>query len=884
VWIVFSKPTVLDFTVVDEQFPELKGLITPVRAPGASAMRIPLGDYTGITTTRDDNAFEWRVTLSRALQQPAAPLRVAINTQPPLPPHVFLPVIENAETLKIKDPDAGDTLLVVPIFKPGEAVWPARRFVEFGLLPSAQGVAVQPFADDVSVTGARNGLRIMSERATNLSPDLPDVATDKPVVDASKTADGNVTLFPYEKWKADAVLPLRDHVEMLMHAIGDTDNPADTSPLRLKLAQRYLVEGMNVEALAVLEHIRRTDANYYTREHLSALTGAASFLMYRFGDAAEAFASPELQGYPEVGYWRNMLGELLGTPGQPFGYLANNDAYISKYPPQFRQRLAIAAADRAISSGDYNGAFRILDTLREDNLFEPVSDYTNFLLAKIAVETGKVKEGLEMWQGLAQNLANPFVRARAEFSLIGQQLKMQTVDREQAIDRLERLRLAWRGDSLEMSVLGFLGDLYEEKQDYVNALKVWRDLSSQYRNTVLAGQVQRKMLNAFIELFDEGKVANLPMLDQLTLYFTYRDLTPADTTGDRIVDKLSDRLIAADLLPQAANLLDQRMRYVYEREQRSRAGAKLARVYLMNRQPEEALQALQASVYGDNPADLRAERDSLSTRAMIQLKRYDDAMAMVAANKGMEASELRLQSYWKRKDWPNVIETVEGMLKQRPDPTAAVTQQEAEKLVELAIAYGAQNDLQQLQYLHDYFGPLMKDSPRKALFDFLTAQQTAIAPDTFEVAMTEVDDMKKFIEGYKVKDPALKPLEPVAAKPAEAADHKPEEKAPEVPAPIPATPAAVPAPAPAATPAAAPAAPPAEAPATPAPAQPAAAPAPAALESPAPAAPATPPAAAAAAPEAPAAAQPAPTPPAAPAETPAAAAAPAPAPSGEVKQ
>ena len=104
--------------------------------------------------------------------------------------------------------------------------------------------------------------------------------------------------------------------------------------------------------------------------------------------------------------------------------------------------------------------------------------------------------------------------------------------------------------------------------------------------------------------------------------------------------------------------------------------------------------------------------------------------------------------YWKEKDWPRVTTSVEAMLKARKDVTAPITVDESEYLLRLALAYVFQNNTVQLQYLHDYFGPLMAKNPDKPVFDFITTSDITPTPANFDDVMSRLSETRSFIENY----------------------------------------------------------------------------------------------------------------------------------------
>lgn len=747
-WIAWAKPLPADLSDFAELPRTVIGKAEAVEAKGATVIRMPIDDRINVSVKKEQNSFDWAILLTSKKQGLEKPLLPQVNTDPPTPAHVFLPALETADPVTVTDPQVGDQLAITPFYSVGEGVSPTLQFVDFALLETAQGLAVVKKSDDVAIVLTRNGLRISTPAGATLTPGL--VPIDKKVAAAASLETS--TLFPYEVWKGDADPKKRkEQLRALFRSIVESENTQDSNAARLRIAQIYLSEGMAVEALGFLDGINRVNPAFFRSNKLAALRGAANFLMYRFVDASKDMTAAELNNNKEIDYWRAMLGDLLGNSDQQYDYLALNTDFISKYPPVFRQRLAIVAADRSIAGKEYDVALKIFDTLTTDNLIESIGPYVNFLMAKISIETGQEKDALETWDKLAEDYEHPFVRARAEFSRILWGIEHNTLQQQEAVDRLEKLRLSWHGDSLELSILGMLGDMYSNQKNYVEAMRVWHGGVMSFPNTATSVDMTRKMQEAFITMFNEGIADQLPPLEALSLYYEYRNYTPTGNTGNAIINRLADRLITVDLLDQAATLLDRQMRFQMEKDARSEAGAKLATVYLLNHQPNKALTALQDSVYGENPLMLRLLRNRLAAQAMVDLGQYDKALSTLGQDNNADAERIRISVYWKEKNWPQLITSIENMLKTRKDITAPVTVEEGEYLLRLALAYIFQDNHAQLQYLHDYFGPLMEKNPYQKVFAYITDGDISLSTTNFDQVMQNVADTRSFIESYRAR-------------------------------------------------------------------------------------------------------------------------------------
>lgn len=745
IWIVFNRPVNVNLELLDNQLPNQTGKAEQLNNEGATIIRIPFEGVAGTAVTKDTGSFAWQVMLSPAPQPTTIIPAIKINTDPSVKPHILVEAMETSPPLHIIDPTVGDELVIVPSYKSGEGIMPGREFVDFSLIESTQGFVVQKISDDTSVMPTRSGIRLSTRGGAQLSPGLPQPETPA----SSGENPASLTFFPYEAWKPGNPVRFDQEVRKTFAEMALAQSPSEKNGLRMRLTHLYLGQGMGVEALGMLQEIRRTDPAFFIARKLNALAGAANFISYRFGDAAQNFAALELNNHEEIMFWRQMIAELLGSDQERFDYLGMSK-YISKYPPVMRQRLAILAADRSIAAKEFSKALKILDSVQENpETLDGIKPYVNFLLGKISAETGQDQAAIEVWRELAENYDSPYVRASAEFSLVTEQLRLGLIDSEETIKRLERLRIAWRGDGLELSVLSVLGNLYDDKGDYANALNAWRDIVTVFPNTGQANEVNKRMQAAFVTLFKQAEPDKMSGLDALALFYEYRDLTPLGQEGDGVVHMLADKLIDIDLLEQAALLLDQQMRTRQQKDGRSRTGAKLALVYLLNREPEKALQALELSAYGDNPDDLRITRDRMAAQALTATGRFDEALALLAGDTGVEAEQLRIQVYWKRKDWSPLITSAETLLKKRDDPTAPISVNESDTLLKLALSYAFEKDWVQLQYLRDYFGPLLAQNPNKEVFDFLTQPNLVPDPENFEAAMQQVDATRNFLESFR---------------------------------------------------------------------------------------------------------------------------------------
>ena len=72
-------------------------------------------------------------------------------------------------------------------------------------------------------------------------------------------------------------------------------------------------------------------------------------------------------------------------------------------------------------------------------------------------------------------------------------------------------------------------------------------------------------------------------------------------------------------------------------------------------------------------------------------------------------------------------------------------------LLKLSLAYVFTDDTTQLQYLRDYFGPLMKKNPNKEIFDFVTSPEMVLTTRNFDDVVARMTYTRNFLENYSAR-------------------------------------------------------------------------------------------------------------------------------------
>jgi tetratricopeptide (TPR) repeat protein len=118
----------------------------------------------------------------------------------------------------------------------------------------------------------------------------------------------------------------------------------------------------------------------------------------------------------------------------------------------------------------------------------------------------------------------------------------------------------------------------------------------------------------------------------------------------------------------------------------------LALIYLMDRKPEQALIAINASRTTILPTALNAERRLVEARALSDLGRYDHALEVLDRDAGRDAQDLRAEIYWKQKGWAQAAALFEKSLGDRWKQTGPLSAEDEGKLLRAGVAYSLAGD------------------------------------------------------------------------------------------------------------------------------------------------------------------------------------------------
>lgn len=740
-WVVFDQPARLDLGPLRLVGGSTFAGVTQRQDAKSVQVRLPLGAGFHAAVRRDGNA--WIVTLASGRHKFVKPVALDLRKDRTGGAALEIATGPKSRVIAVSDPDIGDTVIAVATATPGLGLHPVRRFPEFVLLHSDQGIAVRRLDDSVRVESRGDRVVVSRPGGLNISP-----FDDRSL--AARVATGDRLMVDLARWRFG---PVTDFERIEHELFGATLLPKgrQRNAARLGLARFYVGYGMGAEAIGVIETLLRDDPALIDQPRIRALRGVANYLNHHFAEAAADLEHLSLAGVRELYPWRAAIAAARGDWKSAHELFKGTDSVIAGMPPRFALKFGLLAAEAALSVNDLNTAETRLAALSGLPANGDEVDQETYLRAHLLKKQGKVAQARELWKRIAETGGREG-RAKARLADINTQLELKEIKPAQAIAALEKLRFAWRNGVFEFDLLQTLGRLYADVGDLRRSLVTLREAATYFKGIKGAQDLTEVMRRLFRRYYLDGEADRLRPVVALGLFNEFRELTPSGKDGDRMIRKLSERLIAVDLLDQAAELLDHQVRFRLEGREKAEAGTRLAEVLLMDERPADALRALETSKVEDIPDGMAGDRRFMRAEALLKLKQTEKALQVIAADHNDRFDLLRAQIYWQAGKW-NKARLVLARLTGGYDP-AALTDPEARLLLRRAVALRLAHNRKGIAFLRERFDGGMEKTKLGRAFKAVVGRSTENVNDFEELARqaAELDTFAAFLDALHGKN------------------------------------------------------------------------------------------------------------------------------------
>ena len=705
----------------------------------------------------------WAITIGDAVTIPTQPLSIARAVLGKSRTNLAIPFERSGKLHFLRDPDIGDRLMVVTALGPARGFLKQQDFIELHALASTHGVVVQPIADDLTA-------ELETDRITIGRPNGLSVSSTTAGEKELASAFRSLTFDP-QTWGLDRQAPFTARQsELIRLAASAPDNRRKQA--RLNLARFYLARDMATEAKGVLDVAlaEERDGEDVTG---SILRAVAQVMMNRPEDALKELSAAQIGNQQDAPIWRAIAYAREGKWPEARQAFKASEAAMASLPIELQRMALLDSLRSAIEVGDFAVASRVVNELTTVGVPPEIEPAVNVLTGRLAEGLGRNDDALTNYRAAAESAdrrAASQGRLR-EIALVNAKGEMPHKD---AIGALETLTTVWRGDETETEGLKLLAHLYTEGSRYREAFHVMRTALMAHPNSDLTRKIQDEAAATFDSLFLDGKGDALPPIEALGLFYDYRELTPIGRRGDEMIRRLADRLVAVDLLGQAAELLQHQVDNRLQGAARAQVATRLAVIYLMNRKPERALATLQTTRNGGLANELRDQRLLLEARALSDIGRHELALELIDNIKGHEVIRLRADILWASKQWRRAAEQIELLHGERWREFPPLTDNERTDILRAAIGYTLGDEPIGLARLREKYAAKMADGPDARAFDVVSAPVGAGGPEFQDVAkrLASIDTLQAFLRDIRKRYPDAAPVvlkeaeKPAAPKPA----------------------------------------------------------------------------------------------------------------------
>ncbi|BCB19250.1 hypothetical protein [Bosea sp. ANAM02] len=715
-----------------------------------------------------DNGPVWSLDLGEDAGRPAAPVEPKRSMDEHGQTIVAVPLPGLTGIHWLEAGPAGLPVAVATATGPARLAPKPYQFVEFGLLPTAQGLAVQPRADDVAVRAGTEQVRIGRSGGLNVSLDLGQPA-DKAERKAEKQEAA--PLLDGDAWAGLRLGNPRERAHALMLDITDASR-GRKSEARLALARFYAANGLMPEAAGPLNALLVDDKRMRDNREALFLKGVIAAGMHRNQQALAAFDAAPIKDDVETGLWRALIEQRLNRNAQALIGFRRAEAVLDRYPADLQGEFREAMARAALAQQDIAVAERQIQLLADMPRGSFDQEHLALLQAWLDDVGGRPEAAMNGYKPLFEAKSRP-IAAEAQLRAVklADAEKRTDIKPEEAIARLETVSVIWRGGRLEIEALAGLSRLYADQHRWRDAFMVARRANENFTEDPLTQRMHDETAQRFAELFSGDGLGKLPRIEALALFYDFKEFLPIGRRGDEITRLLADRLVELDLLDQAAEILKYQMDRRLSGAARSTVAARLAMVDLMNGKPADAVRALQTTRLVELPADVKRARLLLEAKALSDLSRTDQALEMLEAERGPEIDRLRADIHWTGRRWREAGEAYERLLGEAWRGDGALSDGERADVMRAGVSYVMASENLSLDRLRSKFAPKMAGGADARTFAFITGADRTRAADIREMARAtaNADTLSEFLKAYRERYPAYsaamrKPQAPAADK------------------------------------------------------------------------------------------------------------------------
>ena len=754
-WMLFDTPTLINPPGQSAALSAIATAFNIVPAGETQIVRIDLSTQKLATLASEGRS--WVLSIGDVLLNATEPL--TLKRQRDQDGH-FQMTADLGRPFKVhsfRDPVVGDLLDVVTAFPPARGSVRDLSYVDFDALRSVQGLIVRPDNADLAVNVDKGTTTITTPDGLILSDQ-----------DAPRTLDsGNASEF--RDSFVDFVALKEDNPAVFEKKSEDLATDASVKEgsaqevARLTLAQYYVGNQYAEEAIGVLNVLESDLKSDELRKKVKLTDAIADVLAERPRDALTILNGPAFSDEVDAVMWRAIArtdnADYVGGRADALA----SETVINSYPVWVQQKFLFAGIRAALEASDVPMAERYLKLITFAQLSPEDVTLYQLMQGRVAEAEGQMQTALDSYGQVIAADVRP-TRAEAVYRTMLVLRQTGKIDLAKATETLSAEAMLWRGNDLEVDMEKLLAELYFAHKDYRLGFETARDVAQHSPESKQISDLMDETEAQFADLFLNGAADQLSDLDALSLYYDFRQLTPPGARGDEMIRNLARRLVKVDLLGQAADLLQYQIDSRLKGVAQAQVAADLALIRIADRNPEAALRALNQTRIENLSPTLERQRRILEARALIDADREDLALDLLARITGRDADLLRVDGYWKAKNYGAASDMIENVYSS--DPTEVLSQQARLDIVKAAVGLVLVNDQLGLSRLRSKFADRIAQSAEWPMFDYITSPDASVTGMEFKAAakaVSAMDSVTAFLKAYRQLYPVDTALAPTQA-------------------------------------------------------------------------------------------------------------------------
>lgn len=645
--------------------------------------------------------------------------------------YLFLPGSSAGKIVSIFDPDIGDIINIITTDETNLGMKNAYYYPDVEILPSYAGLVTVLNADDITMDIGNTGVSIRRiKKGLNISEDLESL---KRRTRLSQSAEQEGNFFA----KVNAQLLSENFNTAKSSLLNDiaSAKEKDKPKTEMLLTYYYLSKGLGSDALQLLQEQEEKKSPVVLSEEFHIAKGIANFLLKRYDAALEEFSYGDLVSSNEANFWRALISTAQKPKAEDNIILSSYNYLIKEYPNEIRRRIALAGIESAVLAQDDLNLQNYIDIIRSSTNVTNKNALISYYTAKKLDILGYPLNAIGEYRNTANTTSEKY-SAYARYNILEIEKRTGSTKNKEAIAEYEKLRYAWQEKKFKEKVLDALATTYAEGRDYGRALSTLQTLKS-----IVAPEqedlVTQRMVKIFENIYINNQDSSSASLKSLALYNDYSWLAPLSKYYNNIIPKLADRLVAADLLDQAYEILaEQYTKSNLTPQEKAVVGTRMALINLFNESPGEALNILDQTEHEDLTPTIVAHRRLIRAKALSALGEPEAALELLRDDYSKNGLMMKSEIYWDNGQWAEAADTIKYLI-EKPQPGQQLSAEQTQLVLDWATALKKAGRETVIVRLKNTFEPFFKDTPYSSAFKVLT--------DSFESNKIDLKEIDKAI-------------------------------------------------------------------------------------------------------------------------------------------